>query len=314
MNYLISCNTRIRFFFLPLLAQIFKKKMDLSQNLMSPVWVESLVCNVWYFITWIKSCSVLDSRGALKQNQSLSTMVPAESFWFQQIMFDSELLLPLFDFDGKGFELENWLFELFGFTENSMLFLYSYFYSKDYWWWWNHSHETHTRTHNLVSLHAAVWIYCMFQTHLELREPTFYVHFLFWCQLYLIVLQRQLLNSYQQRAKVCTCVWASAAHFDFLWKQCFLADMNFGMCSVRWSKIEVNLCTQCVCIYSSAWTKSVFNHVNSHLWSDYQHHIVLLICMSHFFLPALYLCVLVCIFSWWGGSGFSQEDFQDVYY
>lgn len=85
----------------------------------------------------------------------------------------------------------------------------------------------HTRTHNPVSLHAAVWIYCLFQTHLELGEPTFYVRFLFWCQLHLIVLQRQLLNSYQQRAKVCACVWASPAHFHFLWSTVFLGWYGF---------------------------------------------------------------------------------------
>lgn len=46
-------------------------------------------------------------------------------------MFDSELVLPMFDFDEKSFELENWLFEHFGFKVKSVFFLYSYFYSKD---------------------------------------------------------------------------------------------------------------------------------------------------------------------------------------
>lgn len=110
----------------------------------------------------------------------------------------------------------------------------------------------HTYAHTSLIMQQSESTAC-FRPILNWGNPTFCVHFLFWCQLHLIVLQQQLLNSYQQRAKVGACVWAHVQLTSISsGVQCFLADMDFGMCGVCWSKNEVNLCTQRVCICSSA--------------------------------------------------------------
>lgn len=88
--------------------------MDLSQNLRSPVWVESLVCNVCSVSSPELNHAQFWTAGELwSKSQSLSILFPAETFWFQQIMFDSELLLPLFDFNWKRIgEMIIWAFWL----------------------------------------------------------------------------------------------------------------------------------------------------------------------------------------------------------